>query len=141
MSLSLRIHHARSRGSTSTVPAAFRMTAAIWVLSILLIAEFIMAPINLWTGRTMLNFTRFTGYRPQLARLGFAPVKLLAAVLIAIGLAVRFAGLLGAALTSAICVLYLVRLAAPGRRDGAGIAGFTLFGLWAVALLALQLAR
>jgi hypothetical protein len=29
------------------------MIVAIWVLSILLIAEFVMAPINLWTGRIM----------------------------------------------------------------------------------------
>jgi hypothetical protein len=33
-------------------------------LSLLVIAEFVMAPINLWTGRTMPLFTRFTGYAP-----------------------------------------------------------------------------
>ena len=27
------------------------MTVAIWILSALLIAGFVMAPINLWTGR------------------------------------------------------------------------------------------
>ncbi len=117
------------------------MTVGIWVLSILLVAEFVMAPINLWTGRTMVNFTKFTGYGPQIARLGFAPVKLLAAVLVAVGLAARFAGVAGAALTSAICVVYLVRLTGRGRRDRAGIIGFVIFGLWAVALLILQLAR
>jgi hypothetical protein len=37
------------------------MTIAVWILSLLLIAEFVMAPINLWTGRTMLLFTKFTG--------------------------------------------------------------------------------
>lgn len=117
------------------------MTAAIWVLSLLLAAEFVMAPINLWTGRTTSSFVRFTGYPPRAARRVFAPVKLLAAALIAVGIGVRLAGVVGAALTSAICAVYLLRLAGRGRRDPAGIAGFTIFGAWAVALLVLQLAR
>ena len=29
------------------------MTVAIWILSLVLIAEFVASPINLWTGRTM----------------------------------------------------------------------------------------
>jgi hypothetical protein len=29
------------------------VTVAIWILSALLVAEFVMAPVNLWTGRTM----------------------------------------------------------------------------------------
>lgn len=117
------------------------MTVAIWILSILLIAEFVMAPINLWTGRTMPSFTRFTGFAPQVARVGFAPVKLVAAVLMAAGLAVRPLSVTGAAMTTAICVVYLARLAGRGRRDLAGIAGFGIFGAWAVALLVLQTAR
>jgi uncharacterized membrane protein YphA (DoxX/SURF4 family) len=117
------------------------MTLAIWILSVLLVAEFVMAPINLWTGRTMPAFTRFTGYRPRTARRAFAPAKLLAAVLIAVGIGVRTASIAGAVLTTAICGLYLARLSVPGRRDPSGIAGFAIFGAWAAALLALQLAR
>jgi len=117
------------------------LTVAIWILSILLIAEFVMAPINLWTGRTAPAFSRFTGYPPRTARIAFVPAKLLAAVLIAVGIGIRSAGVAGAALTTAICGLYLIRLGAPGRRDPAGITGFAIFGAWAIGLLVLQLAR
>ena len=48
------------------------MTIAVWFLSLLLIAEFVMAPINLWTGRTMPLFTRFTGFPPEVATRVFA---------------------------------------------------------------------
>ncbi len=116
------------------------MTVATRTLSVLLSAEFVKAPVNLWTGGRLPAFTRFTGYRPQTARRRFAPPKLLAAVLIAVGIAVRLAGIGGAALTVAICGLYLLRLAAPNRRDPAGIAGFAIFGASASALLVLQLA-
>lgn len=115
------------------------MTAAIWILSLLLIAEFVMAPINLWTGRTMPAFTTFTGFAPVTARRVFAPVKLAAAVLVAVGLALRPAGVLGAAVVTGVCAVYLTRLAARGRRDPAGLAGFVLFGGCAAALLLVQL--
>jgi hypothetical protein len=117
------------------------MTIAIWILSLLLIAEFVMAPVNLWTARTMPMFTRFTGLAPAVGTRVFAPVKLAGAVLIAVGLAVRGAGLAGAGITAGICAVYLARLAAPGRRDPMGIAGFALFGSWAVALLVLLALR
>ena len=55
------------------------MTALAVVLSVLLIAEFVFAPINLWTGRTMANFTRFTGLSPRFATRILAPLKLLTA--------------------------------------------------------------
>jgi hypothetical protein len=113
------------------------MTIAIWILSLLLIAEFVMAPINLWTGRTMPAFTKFTGYPPQVATRVFAPVKLASAVLVGIGLAVPAAGIAGGAIITGICALYLARLAAAGRRDRSGIVGFALFGSWAVALVVL----
>ena len=116
------------------------MTIAVWILSLLLIAEFVMAPINLWTGRTMPAFTRFTGYAPRVATRVFAPAKLASAALVGIGLAVPAAGLAGGAAVTGICAVYLIRLAAPGRRDRAGIIGFALFGSWAVALVALQAA-
>ncbi len=64
------------------------MAIAVWSLSLLLIAKFVMAPVNLWTGRTMPLFTWFTGYPPQVAARVFAPVKLASAVLMGIGLAV-----------------------------------------------------
>jgi hypothetical protein len=117
------------------------MTIAIWIVSLPLIAEWVMAPVNLWTGRTMPLFTRFTGYPPAVARRVFAPVKLGCAALLGAGLAVRPLSLAGAALTIAICAVYLARLAAPGRRAPDGIMAFTLFGALGLALLVLQLAR
>ncbi len=117
------------------------MTVAAWILSLLLIAEFVMAPINLWTGRTMPLFIRFTGYPPAVARRVFAPVKLASAALVAAGLAVPAAGVAGAAIVTGVCAVYLIRLGAPGRRDISGIAGFALFGSWAVALAAVLILR
>jgi hypothetical protein len=115
------------------------MTAALWICSLVLIAEFVMAPINLWTGRTMPAFVTFTGLRPVIARRVFAPVKLVSALLVAAGLALRPVGIAGAAVVCAVCAVYLIRLASPRRRDPAGLAGFTLFGACAVALLVVQL--
>ncbi|GAA1227318.1 hypothetical protein GCM10009665_17290 [Kitasatospora nipponensis] len=117
------------------------MTTAIWVLTILLVAEFVMAPINLWTGRTMPLFTGFTGYPPSVATRVFAPVKLLGAVLSTVGLFVPVAGVVGAAILTAVCALYLVRLAQPGRRSGSGIGAFLLFGSWALGVLILDAVR
>jgi hypothetical protein len=116
------------------------MTIAIWILSLPLIAEWVMAPINLWTGRTMPAFTRFTGYEPEVATRIFAPVKLASAALVGIGLAVPAAGIAGGVMVIGVCAVYLARLGAPGRRDRSGIAGFALFGSWAVALVVLQAA-
>lgn len=118
------------------------MTAAIWILSVPLIAEFAFAPANLWTGRTIGNYTRFTGLPPWSAARVLAPVKLAAAVLLAVGLAVRALSIAGAALTVAVSGFYLARLAEPGRRDPAGLAGFAVFavfGVLACALLALRI--
>lgn len=117
------------------------MTAAAVVLGVLLLAEFVFAPINLWTGRTMPNFTRFTGLDPRLARGVVAPVKLVTAALLAVGLFSRAVSIIGAGLAVGICAFYLLRLSSPARRDGLGLVAFTLFGALAVALLALQLAR
>jgi hypothetical protein len=89
------------------------MTIAVWTLSLLSIAEFTFAPLNLWTGRTMPNFTRFTGLPPRVATQVFAPVKLATGAALAGGLAVRALGLAGAALATAIfgsCALALILL-------------------------------
>jgi hypothetical protein len=115
------------------------VTAAIWILSVPLIAEFAFAPANLWTGRTIGNYTRFTGLPPWSATRVLAPVKLAAAVLLAVGLAVRALSIVGAALTVAVSGFYLARLAEPGRRDPAGLAGLAVFGVLACALLALRI--
>lgn len=114
------------------------MTVAIWILSLPLIAEFVMAPVNLWTGRTMQNFTRFTGQSAALARTVFAPVKLAGAVLLAVGLAVAPAGLAGAVIIAAVCAAYVLLLAAPGRRDPAGLFFFGAGLAMSVALIALR---
>lgn len=98
------------------------------------------APVNLWTGRTMSNYTRFTGLPPWSATRVLAPVKLAAAGLLAGGLADRALSIAGAALAVAISGFYLARLAHPGRRDPAGLAGFAIFGALACALLALRIA-
>lgn len=114
------------------------MTVAIWILSLPLIAEFVFAPINLWIGRTMDNYTRFTGLPPWFATHVLAPVKLAAAALLVAGLAVRALSIAGAALALAVSCFYLARLVHPGRRDRAGLAGFAIFGALASALLVLR---
>jgi uncharacterized membrane protein YphA (DoxX/SURF4 family) len=114
-----------------------RITAII--LSVLLIAEFVMAPINLWTGSTMPLFEKFTGHRPAAVRTVFAAVKLLGAAWVLLGVFFRPASLAGAALLALVCCYYLVRLTSPARRDGSGLAAFTLFGTWAVGLPVVQL--
>lgn len=116
------------------------MTAAIWIVSVLLIAEFVFAPFNLWTGRTMENYRRFTGLPAAFATRVLAPVKLVTALVLAAGLAVRPLGIAGAALALAISCFYLVRLAQPGRRDPAGLMGFAVFGALAATLLVLHVA-
>jgi hypothetical protein len=113
-------------------------TVAI-VLSVPLILEFVFAPVNLWTGRTLGNFVRFTGFEPWIGRRLFAPVKLATAVLLAAGLAVRDLSIAGAAAALAISTVYIVRLLGHTRRDPAGLLGFTLFGALAGALLAVRL--
>jgi hypothetical protein len=116
------------------------VTIAAVVLAVPLILEFLFAPVNLWTGRTMDNYLRFTGLPAAFATRVLAPVKLATAIVLIIGVWVRVLGIIGAALALAISCFYLVRLAGPGRRDTAGIAGFALFGALAAALLAVRLA-
>jgi hypothetical protein len=115
------------------------MSVLAVIIATALILEFVFAPINLWTGRTMPNFVRFTGYTPRTATTLFAPIKLLTAALLAVGLFSRGVGIAGASLALAISAVYLVRLSAPGRRDPAGLAGFALFGTLAAALLVVRL--
>jgi hypothetical protein len=113
-------------------------TVAI-ALSVPLILEFLFAPANLWTGRTIGNFVRFTGFNPSIGRTAFAPVKLATAVLLAAGLAVRDLSIAGAASALAVSTVYIVRLLGRTRRDPAGLLGFTFFGALAGALLAIRL--
>jgi hypothetical protein len=115
------------------------VTVAIWILSVLLIAEFVFAPVNLWTGRTIGNYTRFTGLPPWLATRVLAPVKLVTALALAVGLAVRVLSIAGAGAALAVSCFYLARLTEPGRRDRAGLAGFAIFGALACALLVLRI--
>lgn len=55
------------------------MTIALWICSLPLIAEFLVSPFNLRSGRTMPTFTRFTALPPDLATRVFAPLKLVGA--------------------------------------------------------------
>jgi hypothetical protein len=115
------------------------MGIAAIVLSVPLILEFVFAPVNLWTGRTIGNFVRFTGFDARVGRRLFAPVKLATAALLAAGVAVRALSVAGAALALAISVVYVARLLDPDRRDPAGLVGFVLFGLLAGGVLALRI--
>jgi len=115
------------------------VTIAAAIVTLLLAAEFIFAPFNLWSGRTMRNFTTYTGLPPRFATHFLAPVKLVTAFLLVAGLFLRPVSIAGAVLAMVISGFYLVRLAAPGRRDPAGLAGFIVFGALAGLLLALRL--
>jgi hypothetical protein len=115
------------------------VSIAVLILSAPLILEFLFAPFNLWTGRTIDNFVRFTGFDPRIARTIFAPVKLVTAVLLAVGLAIRGLGIAGAACALLISMVYIGRLLGRGRRDPAGLFGFALFGLLAAALLVVRI--
>ena len=114
------------------------MKVVVIVLSALVALEFLFAPVNLWTGRTMDNYRKFTGLPTWFATRWLAPLKLATALAVLIGLWLRPVGIAGAAAALAISVFYLVRLAAPGRRDPGGIAAFTIFGLLAAGLLAVR---
>ena len=76
-----------------------------------------------------------------MARSIFARVSPLGAGLVLVGVFVRPVSAAGAVLLALVCGYYPVGLAAPGRRDGAGVAAFALFGAWAVGLLATRLLR
>jgi uncharacterized membrane protein YphA (DoxX/SURF4 family) len=115
------------------------VTIAAVIVTLLLAAEFSFAPFNLWSGRTMGNFTTYTGLQPRFATHFLAPVKLVTALLLVVGLFLRPASIAGAALAIAISGIYLVRLAAPGRRNPVGLTGFIVFCALACALLALRL--
>jgi hypothetical protein len=114
------------------------MTIAIWVLSVLTVAEFVASPINLSTGRDMALINKFTGFSTTIARNVCAPVVIVGAMLIAVGLAVRPLSIVGAALISSVGALYLVRLAAPDRRSATGIFAYLLFGGLTAALPTLK---
>jgi len=117
------------------------MTVLMWICSVPLIAEFAVAPFNLWSGRTIPNFVRFTGLPRPVATRGFAPVKLLGAALLAVGLAVAPAGIAGAGLIAVVSGLYLARLAAPERRQVDGLLAFGISLALAAGVLVAQLTR
>jgi hypothetical protein len=93
------------------------------IVAVPLILEFVFAPINLWRGRTTANFVRFTGYDPRTATTLFAPIKLITAALLVVGLVIPSVGVVGATAALAISVVYLVRLSARDRRDTSGLVG------------------
>jgi hypothetical protein len=117
------------------------MTIALWACSLPLIAEFVFAPFNLWTGRTLSNFVRYTDLPPRIATNVFAPLKLAGAVLLAAGLVQPAAGVAGSIVIAAIGATYLFRLSAPGRRHADGQLAVGLTVTLALAVLVLQIAR
>jgi len=110
------------------------VSEAIVVLTMLIVAEFTFAPINLWTGRTMDNYRRFTGLSPRLATRILAPAKLATAFALLGGFAYAQLGVAGSIAAVTISGFYLVRLAHPERQDPAGIAAFIIFGSLGAAL-------
>lgn len=106
------------------------------IAAILLIAEFVMAPINLWTGHTMDNFKRFTGLPVWVAQRIFAPVKLIGAIALIIGFFIHACAIIGAIILAIVCAAYIVLLCGKGRRD---TSGFTAFGFGLVCALVVAL--
>lgn len=98
------------------------------IAAILLIAEFIMAPINLWTGHTMPNFKKFTGLPTWVATRIFAPIKLIGALALLAGLFVHSLATIGAIILGIVCGTYLILLTGKDRRDASGFGAFG-FGL------------
>ncbi len=98
------------------------------------------APVNPWTGGRWKSTAVTRGLPAWFATRVLAPVKLVTALSLDIGLAVGAFGIAGAALALAVSCFYLVRLARPGRRDPAGLAMFAVFGVLPAALLALRIA-
>lgn len=117
------------------------MTMVVVALAVLLAAEFVVAPINLWSGRTIAVYRRYTGLPIWFAQWVLAPLKAATAMALLVGLAWRTTSVVGAAASTAVCVFYLVRLARPGGREGTGVVAFGLFGALSLALLLLQLSR
>jgi hypothetical protein len=117
------------------------VTVLLVVLTVLVAAEFLFAPVNLWTGRTMDNYRRYTGLPDRFATHVLAPVKLATAVAVIAGLFVRPVGVAGAAAAVLISAFYLVRLAGRDRRDPTGFLAFTIFGALGAGLLVVRLYR
>jgi hypothetical protein len=119
------------------------MMVAIWILSLISVAEFVASPINFWTGRAqnLQFFYQFTGWGTATAQRVWGPLQLAGAVLIAAGILNPVIGIVGASLIFTICSIYLVRLAAPGRRARSGIGAYAFFGACAAALLIVQILR
>ncbi len=103
------------------------MHIIVLICTILVVAEFVVAPVNLWTGRTLPIFRGFTGWPDAVARAVFAPVKLVGALLVAAGLLVPVLTYPGCAVLSLVCITYFVRLSGRGRRDPRGFLAFGLF--------------
>jgi len=103
------------------------MHIVVLICTILVIAEFLMAPVNLWTGRTLPTFRQFTGLSDRVAKAVFAPVKLVGALLIAAGLLAPVLTYAGCAVVGLICVAYFICLSRPSGRDRQGYLAFGLF--------------
>jgi hypothetical protein len=104
------------------------------VLSIPLIAEFTVAPINLITGRNAHIFTEFTGIKSRTAMYAVAGVSALGAGLLAVGLINRQSAVLGALTIGGLSAWYLLMMV-RNKHTGIGVPFFLITGLLALGVL------
>lgn len=103
-------------------------------LSLPLIAEFTVAPINLITGRNAHLFTEFTGLTSKSAMWAVAAVSAAGAGLLTVGIFNRQAAVLGALTIGGLSAWYLLMMMRK-KHTGVGIPFFMLTGLLAVGVL------
>jgi hypothetical protein len=110
------------------------MSVLSTVLSIPLIAEFTIAPINLITGKNAHIFTEFTGITSRKAMYAVAGVSALGAGLLTVGLVNRQAAVLGALTIGGLSAWYLLMMMRK-KHAGVGVPFFLLVGLLALGVL------
>ena len=103
-------------------------------LSVPLILEFSVAPINLITGRNAHLFTEFTGLTSRPAMLTVAALNAAGAGLLTVGLVNRQAAVLGALVIGGVSAWYLIMMMRKGH-TGIGVPAFLLTGALALGIL------
>lgn len=103
-------------------------------LSLPLIAEFTVAPINLITGKNAHLFTEFTGLTSRKAMFAVAAVSAAGAGLLTVGLVNRQAAVLGALTIGGLSTWYLLMMMRK-KHTGVGVPFFLAVGLLALGVL------